>query len=226
MKTSESQERLVSALFKAKQAFPKISKNKKGQSGNRTFNYAPLDVILDAVDPVLYSHELMITQGTEGHELVTRLEHISGQWREIRMPVNAEHANMQSYGIEVTYRRRYSVQLILGIVTEEDLDIKEKNRAKGMDHTGGERKERTGVAADVLKVSPQIPDARKEELASLAESVIEDFNAYGAGAAFERIQEWGLDDTEKVYLSTFMAPNIRNKIKEHSIKFHNSKVSA
>ena len=110
MKTSESQERLVSALFKAKQAFPKIAKNKKGQSGNRTFNYAPLDVILDAVDPVLYSHELMITQGTEGHELVTRLEHISGQWREIRMPVNAEHANMQSYGIEVTYRRRYSVQ--------------------------------------------------------------------------------------------------------------------
>ena len=106
------------------------------------------------------------------------------------------------------------------------MDIKEKNRAKGMDHTGGERKERTGVAADVLKVSPQIPDARKEELASLAESVIEDFNAYGAGAAFERIQEWGLDDTEKVYLSTFMAPNIRNKIKEHSIKFHNSKVSA
>lgn len=135
MKTSESQSQIVPALFAAKGEFPRIAKTKKGQSGNRQFNYAPLDEINDHVDPVLRLHGLMVTQGTEGHELITRLEHISGEWREIRMPVNEEHANMQSYGIEVTYRRRYSVQLILGIVTEEDIDIRAKERQKGIDHT-------------------------------------------------------------------------------------------
>lgn len=135
MKISDSQLALVKALFEAKGAFPRIAKNKEGQAGNRKFRYAPLDEINDLVDPVLRACGLMVTQGTEGHELITRLEHISGEWREIRMPVNAEHANMQSYGIEITYRRRYSVQLILGIVTEEDIDIRAKERRKGVDHT-------------------------------------------------------------------------------------------
>lgn len=135
MKTSENQAELVRALFAAKGAFPRIAKNKEGQAGNRRFKYAPLDEIMDHVDPVLRANELMLTQGTDGHELVTRLEHTSTQWREIRMPLNAEHANMQSYGIEVTYRRRYSVQLILGIVTEEDIDIRAKEKRQGVDHT-------------------------------------------------------------------------------------------
>jgi hypothetical protein len=135
MKTSDNQKNLVEALFVSKTEFPRIEKNKRGQAGNRQFNYAPLDVIMDHIDPVLTKHGLMVTQGTDGHNLITRLEHVSGEWREISMPVNAEHANMQSYGIEITYRRRYSYQLIVGIVTEEDIDIKEKNRKSGIDHT-------------------------------------------------------------------------------------------
>jgi hypothetical protein len=136
MKTSESQANLVPALFAAKQEFPRIAKTKKGQSGNRNFMYAPLDEINDHVDPVLWKNGLFITQFPEGNELVTRLEHAaSGEWRECRMPINEMHANMQSYGIELTYRRRYSVTPILGITTEEDIDIKEKNRQQGIDHT-------------------------------------------------------------------------------------------
>lgn len=136
MKTSESQSNLVAALFGAKQKFPAIAKNKRGQAGNRSFNYAPLDAIMEHIDPVLYANGLMLTQGTDGHTLVTRLEHApSGEWRETHMPVNAEHANMQSYGIELTYRRRYAYQMILGIVTEEDIDIKERSKRSGVDHT-------------------------------------------------------------------------------------------
>jgi hypothetical protein len=162
MKTSESQAALGPALFAAKGEFPHIAKNKRGQAGNRSFNYAPLDAIQDATDPVLRKHGLMITQGTEGHELVTRLEHAaSGEWRETRMPVNVEHANMQSYGIEVTYRRRYSVQLILGIVTEEDIDIKAKQKERGKDFTGNQGGER-GPRLDGLEWS------RVDELEQLA----------------------------------------------------------
>lgn len=137
MKTSESQTALVGALLAARQAFPAIKKDKQGQAGNRTFKYAPLDVVLDAVMPHLYANGLLLTQGTEGHELITRLDHVSGEWREHRMPINAEHANMQSYGIELTYRRRYAIQPMLGIVTEEDTDGAGGQRRKsGKDHAG------------------------------------------------------------------------------------------
>lgn len=122
MKCSEDQKELVQALLKARQSFPKITKSKEGQSGNRKFKYTPLDEVFDAVMPHLYANGLLLTQGTDGHDLVTRLDHVTGQWRETRMPLNEEHANMQSYGIELTYRRRYAIQPMLGIITEDDND--------------------------------------------------------------------------------------------------------
>lgn len=135
MKTSESQKSLVAAMLKARQSFKVIVKDKEGQAGNRKFKYAPLDAVLDAVMPALYANDLLLTQGTEGHELVTRLDHVSGEWREHRMPINEEHANMQSYGIELTYRRRYAIQPMLGIVTEDDTDGGGSEERGGVDHT-------------------------------------------------------------------------------------------
>lgn len=161
MKTSQNQTALVQALFAAKRSFPRIEKNKRGQSGNRQFNYAPLDVIMDAIDPVLAKHDLFVTQGTDGHNLITRLEHVSGEWRETSMPVNADHANMQSYGIEITYRRRYSYQLIVGIVTEEDIDIKEKNKKTGVDHTDDVGDNPKRQAFDRLQ--PEVQDALRSK---------------------------------------------------------------
>jgi hypothetical protein len=157
---------LSKALFAAQDKFPRIAKSKQGQAGHRAFNYAPLDDILDAVRPALRENGLMMTNGTDGHSLVTRLDHIpSGEHIEYRMPVNAEHANMQSYGIELTYRRRYSVQLVLGIVTEEDIDIKTKEKRKGVDFTGGD----DGKNKDL---TPFISEVRREELMDCALTMI------------------------------------------------------
>lgn len=134
MKTSESQKSLAAALLAAQEEFPAIAKTKEGQSGNRKFKYADLDMIKDKVDPILWKRKLLLAQGTDGFEIVTRLDHIeSGEWREIRMPTNKEHASDQAYGIELGYRRRYSVQLILGIVTEEDNDTDKHFKHSPMD---------------------------------------------------------------------------------------------
>lgn len=122
MNTSETQGALVTALLAAQQSFPTIAKTKEGQAGNRKFKYAPLETIKEKCDPILWKHGLVLTQGADGHILVTRLEHVSGEWRETRMPMNDVHASDQAYGIEFSYKRRYSYQSILGIVTEEDTD--------------------------------------------------------------------------------------------------------
>jgi hypothetical protein len=218
MKTSDSQLALVGALFKAKGKFPRIAKNKEGQAGNRKFRYAPLDEINDLIDPVLRDFELMITQGTEGHELVTRLEHISGEWREIRMPVNAEHANMQSYGIEITYRRRYSVQLILGIVTEEDIDIRAKEKRKGIDHTeernaNGSAKAFSAPHKPTDGAMDALPQDQREYINELAADVQDVFKASGASEAFERVQVEGLDNDQMVALWSLLPSNVRSALK-------------
>ena len=216
MKTSSSQVHLAAALLAAKKAFPRIAKTKRGQSGNRTFNYAPLDEINDHVDPILWEHGLMITQGTDGHSIETRLEHpASGEWREINMPVNVEHGNMQSYGIEVSYRRRYSVQLIIGIVTEEDIDIKAKER-QGKDFTG---KDDVPGAGSPAKLSAEaaakvISADRKDDLERDKDRIVAAFRGLRTDELM-RVVDSIEDAEERVYLNGLLGPHadIRRFIK-------------
>lgn len=161
MKTSDTQKELVAALLAARKSFPTIQKTKTGQSGNRHFKYAPLDDVFDAVMPALFANGLLLTQSTDGDVLVTRLDHISGEWRESRMPINAQHANMQSYGIELTYRRRYAIQPMLGIITEEDTDGEGgRKRNGGIDHTQQTTAAITGRSINEAEFAKLPPDAQ------------------------------------------------------------------
>ena len=85
---------------------------------------------------------------------------------------------------------------------------------------------RGGVAKDVIQESPAIPAAREQELADLWSKVAEDFEAYGAQAAYERIEQEGLDNLEKIFLSTLMPSATRNAIKAYSIQFHSKSKAA
>lgn len=134
MTGSETQSKLIAALMQARSQFPKITKRKQGQAGNRQFKYAPMDEVLDAINQPLQDAGLLVTQPIMGRELVTRLDHVSGEWRESRTPINEEHANMQSYGIELMYLRRYSIQAMLGIVTEDDEEADAGQQREGVDH--------------------------------------------------------------------------------------------
>lgn len=181
MQTSEAQTNLIAALLAAQGEFPVIAKTKEGQAGNRKFKYAPLEVIKDKCDPILRKNGLVVTQGADGHILVTRLEHTSGEWRETRMPMNDVHASDQAYGIEFSYKRRYSYQGILGIVTEEDTDgngstsdsrladmltaIKEAANEEDLKRVFTECFNATKGAPKVQKQIIEAKDARKKELA-------------------------------------------------------------
>jgi hypothetical protein len=205
MKTSESQLSLVKALFEAQAEFPVILKTQKGQSGNRTFMYAPLDQVLDAVRPALKDHGLLLTQGVVGHDLVTRLDHLSGEWREHSMPVNAEHANMQSYGIELTYRRRYAIQPMLGIVTEEDTDGTGAQKRKGVDHTEGKNANGTKTAERISgpgEIFNQLQPEIQDQLRRKAPAV--DAEAMTNAAKARDLVEMILDDYDR---------DMRNEIK-------------
>ena len=84
-----------------------------------------------------------------------------------------------------------------------------------------------GAADSVLKDNPPIHPNREAELRMLSDTVASDFAAYGAQAAYERIEEHGLDYVEKIYLSTLLGSSVSNKIKSYSVALRQQpKVSA
>lgn len=205
MKTSETQTALIGALFAARQEFPVIAKTKSGQAGNRPFKYAPIEDILDAVNPVLAKHGLLLTQPPDGHSIVTRLEHVSGEWRESSMPVNAEHANNQSYGIELSYRRRYSLQMMLGIVTEEDTDgVGDKTKRKGIDNTRNANGTLPGpgVISAAAEIAASFAKHNPDRAAELDERALDIIEHYESGRQISAVNGYYsiLDNEEKAYV--------------------------
>jgi hypothetical protein len=212
MKTSESQVNLGPALLAAQRAFPIIEKSKAGQAGNRKFMYAPLEEIKRLCDPILWENGLLVTQGAEGPLVVTRLEHISGEWRETRMPMNEVHASDQAYGIEFSYKRRYSYQGILGIVTEEDVDGNARKRGeKPEDITKG------GTIKHAVRdeIGDDLPDDWKTYLRDLADDCTALVKKGKVQAAYEMIQEATLEADQHTWMANQMDSPVRSAIKKY-----------
>lgn len=212
MKTSESQGLLVAALFEAKKEFPQIPKTKEGQQGNRKFKYAPLDAIMFLCDPILQKHGLMITQGANGHCIETRLEHISGEWRETSMPMNEVHASDQAYGIEFTYKKRYSYTGILGIVTEDDVD---GNKAKAPKPTEPQDLTKGGTVHHTVRggIGDDLPEDWKIYLRDLADECMALCASGHPLSAYERIENDKLEADQRTYLEDHMDSKTRAAIK-------------
>jgi hypothetical protein len=95
--------------------------------------------------------------------------------------MNEVHASDQAYGIEFSYKRRYSYQGILGIVTEEDTDgngagnenrladmlvaIREATTEEELKRVFAECFNATKGAPKVQKQIIEAKDQRKKELA-------------------------------------------------------------
>ena len=119
---------LNAALAAAQGEFPPITKTRTVKPGSYSYNYAPLDVVLAAVRPALTKHGLAITQRLESvHEsgdvwLRTELRHRSGGVLGSSFPFRNVPDNPQQFGSLLTYFRRYAIQALLGVATEEDDD--------------------------------------------------------------------------------------------------------
>jgi hypothetical protein len=123
---------LAAALAKAQTAFPTVAKDKKvtvqtKTGGSYSFNYAPLDSILNAVRKPLAANGLVLVQLLDDGALVTSLIHDSGALLSGRVDL-PNGSDIQAFGSAITYLRRYAIQAMLGIAAEDDDD---GNRAAG-----------------------------------------------------------------------------------------------
>ena len=100
--------------------------NKKGEWTKKTFNYVPLDDILNKIKEdnnfALLQPIGVDENGINGVKCI--LIHKTGHVFETNTyPFNATNSTkIQDEGAEITYRKRYSLGAFLGMATEEDTD--------------------------------------------------------------------------------------------------------
>lgn len=124
---SGEQDHLLQALLKFHQADIKIVKDRTVPvGGGKTRSYTTLDEILYKIKPVLNQCGLIIHQHLAGAELITILQHVSGQFiankvQFVSMQGNNTN-NLQNAGGGLTYLKRYQISALLAINADDDDD--------------------------------------------------------------------------------------------------------
>ena len=142
---------VATALQKAQAEFPSLAKTKQVGVGNFGYSYLPLEQMLSLVTPVLLKNGLCISQGfgcspTGETLIVTRLIHKSGGMIKSELPIFLPERDMANpkknqthlWGGAVTYQRRYSIKLILGLETDMDFNMEEEEKVQEKNINKGE----------------------------------------------------------------------------------------
>jgi hypothetical protein len=122
MRSSETTNQLFTSLIAARQAFKPILRDASAQIGqSRSYTFAPLNTILDAVMPALLANNLMLVQVTDADDsaLITRLSTNDGQWIEASYRLDFA-LPPQSIGSQISYARRYCISALLCLSSEDD----------------------------------------------------------------------------------------------------------
>ena len=133
----------IKALQKAQKEFPSLGKSKHVDNGKFGYDYLPLEQMLSLIQPILHNNGFHLSQlfgyTPTGETLVkTKLVHEQGHEEVSELPLFLPPRDLQKkneahvWGGSVTYQRRYSIKLILGLETDMDnnMEIEEEKPKK------------------------------------------------------------------------------------------------
>jgi hypothetical protein len=129
---------LLKALSEFQNEVPTIHEETKGFN----YTYSNLNSIFKVIKPLLNKHGLGFYQNLDARNLVTTIFHVeSGEQIQSSSEIpNVTLKGMNDYqtlGSGITYLRRYSLSVMLGLITDKDVD------ACGIqENTGKHRKEK------------------------------------------------------------------------------------
>ena len=133
----------IKALQKAQKEFPSLVRTKEVGAGKFGYSYLPLEQMLSKVQPILHSNGFHLSQlfgctPTGQTTIKTKLVHIGGHEEVSELPFFLPPRDLERkneahvWGGSVTYQRRYSIKLILGLETDMDNNMEiepEKEKA-------------------------------------------------------------------------------------------------
>lgn len=131
MNTSQEYKNIYSSIIRMRTEIVPIAKTKRANAVKYTYNYAPLDSVIELLNVVLPKHGLGWVQTIGMQEgrpaLTTRIIHESGEWIEdtlilpIGTPDGGKNEN-QTLGASISYFKRYALSAMFGIATDDDTD--------------------------------------------------------------------------------------------------------
>lgn len=130
--------------------------------GSYKFKYATLDHLIEHVRKPLTDNGIWFIQLTEPGRMVTRLIHESGESVDSAVPMPNLPSAPQEAGSILSYFRRYSLAVALGLASDEDDDA---NIAEGNGYEATQRGRENDAAPE--KEGAGMPDAEFSKLASL-----------------------------------------------------------
>ncbi len=147
IQTSDELNELLPALIAARLAFPEFQTNTDGQTGNQTYRYAPLPLVLKSTVPHLAKEGLVIVQAPQilgsSIYLDTKIYHKSGQWigGELCIKLDPELTGERAakeIGKAITYMRRYALLPLLGVAADrDDYDAAPERGSSALHANGG-----------------------------------------------------------------------------------------
>ncbi len=195
---------LWAALSEARKSFGSVTRDIKGQEGNRDYMYADLAQVLKAAEPHLAASGLTLVQSVStvdggGVDVHTVLAHKSGGYIDSHLVMPWGDGKPKAIGSAMTYGRRYAAMAILGQAPEDDdgsaaqdTHTKRRGRAKAAPTsdavlTGGLRSKVRGVvevrAGEWWGVTLEAKDANGDHELVLTNSEITAQRAKDAQAA-------------------------------------------
>ena len=147
---------LAAALVRLQKDLPEVARNATGQVGPRTYKYADLKAISDALLPRLAALGLAYTAAVkvlDSGSVVLRcsLLHESGQQIDSDFPIAP--GAPQTVGAAITYGRRYCLGALTGLATEDDTD-----GAFADEQSGKVKRTRGKAKPDQWSAPPPPPD--------------------------------------------------------------------
>lgn len=128
---------LTKGLIEFQHSCPAIEKEKtvevRTKSGHTyNFKYASFGNIVQTIKEPLYMAKLGYTFFTTDNKFVCRLVHESGEFQDTEIELPRYRDNIQENGSMLSYLKRYTLVLALGIDTDSDDDgnIADKNEVK------------------------------------------------------------------------------------------------
>lgn len=169
---------LAKALAKAQKEVKELEKSATSKvrlksGGEYSFDYVPLESVLDEARRVLASNGISfqqhITRDDKGLCLFTELLHESGQSKVIPTPVIGTPNNMQEMGSLFTYAKRYAMLGILGIAGSDDIDANDTNE-KNESFTVTQKDKVMRQTNNYAVKAPMISEAQVKRLWAIAKA--------------------------------------------------------
>lgn len=167
--------------------------------------YADLSSVVAAIREPLSSNGLSFIQATEPSEkdeirVITMLMHESGEWLSSTIAIPVSKADAQGYGSAITYAKRYGLQGLLGVPSEDD-DGNAAAKAKPAI---------TPIKAAMQSV--QINDEDMKFLQELAADLVQMVEVEKKSiVAYNHMEDQKLDNDQRLALWNILQPNSKTR---------------